>query len=160
MNFSFTKILLAIVLAVSAVIASGVSGLLFVVWPTGLSDRAIVVTPTMQAQLAQLKAEQKFLPDLLHAYPGAPNESVRAQAQAEVDAVLVTLMTDLPSHARRSFVLKTFKSALGKFDSAESEERDQFLSYLQHMMVIIGVSDSAELFNVWRYGFPYGWMIG
>jgi hypothetical protein len=44
------------------------------------------------------------------------------------------------------------------FDTAESEERDQVLVYLSKIMEICGVHSSAELFNVWRYGFPYGWL--
>jgi hypothetical protein len=46
---------------------------------------------------------------------------------------------------------------LAKFDTPESEERDQVLAYLTKVMEICGVRGSAELFNVWRYGFPYGW---
>jgi hypothetical protein len=47
---------------------------------------------------------------------------------------------------------------LAGFDTPESEERDQLLVYLTRVMTICGVENSSELFNVWRYGFPYGWM--
>jgi hypothetical protein len=30
---------------------------------------------------------------------------------------------------------------------------------LSRVMTIVGVADSGELLNVWRYGFPYGWLI-
>jgi hypothetical protein len=49
------------------------------------------------------------------------------------------------------------KVTLAKFDTPESEERDHVLAYLTKVMEICGVHSSAELFNVWRYGFPYGW---
>jgi hypothetical protein len=49
------------------------------------------------------------------------------------------------------------KATLANFDTPESEERDQLLVYLTKVMRICGVDSSDELFNVWRYGFPYGW---
>lgn len=153
------KTIAACVVLASLVVASGISGLLFFIWPTGLADHAIVVTPAMLAELGKLKAERKFMEDQWHLYPGAPNERLRAEAQAEVDAVIGTLIAELPAKPRRSFVLKTFKSALAQLTIAESEERDRFLSYLQRVMSITGVADSGELLNVWRYGFPYGWMM-
>ena len=51
------------------------------------------------------------------------------------------------------------KTTLANVDTSESEERDQVLVYLSKVMEICGVESSAELFNVWRYGFPYGWLI-
>ena len=45
------------------------------------------------------------------------------------------------------------------FNTAESEERDQILVYFNKVMRICGVQNSGELFNVWRYGFPYGWFL-
>ena len=152
------KIIAALIGAAVAVVLIASSSLLFSLWPTGFSDHAISVTPVMLEQLAKMKDESKFQPDPDHFYFGTPNERIRAQSQAEVDAVVATLLADLPTHARRSFVLKTFKSALEKFDTVESEERDRFLAYLERIMSIVGVSDSGELLNVWRYGLPYGWM--
>jgi hypothetical protein len=56
-------------------------------------------------------------------------------------------------------VLREFKTALASVDSGESEERDQLLMYLTKIMQIVGIDNSGELLNVWRYGFPYGWVL-
>lgn len=85
------------------------------------------------------------------------NEVDRLKAQQAVDSTIQVLITELPEHPRRSTVLKVMKTTLAKFDTPESEERDQVLAYLTKVMEICGVHSSAELFNVWRYGFPYGW---
>ncbi|MBI3713706.1 MAG: DUF4844 domain-containing protein [Burkholderiales bacterium] len=68
-------------------------------------------------------------------------------------------LVQLPATPRRSVVLAEFKTALTRFESHDSEEQEQYLNYLQRIMSILGIADSGELFNVWRYGFPYGWMI-
>jgi hypothetical protein len=51
------------------------------------------------------------------------------------------------------------KATLADVDTSESEERDQILAYLDKVMTICGVESSDQLFNVWRYGFPYGWFL-
>lgn len=141
------------------VVAAGVSGVTFFVWPTGVADRSLAVTPKVLDALRTLKTERKFVEDISHFYPGARNEDVRARSQAAVDAVIDSLIHELPSNPHRSLVLKTFKRALSEFSSTESEEGDQFLAYLQRIMSIVGIAGSGELFNVWRYGFPYGWIM-
>jgi hypothetical protein len=153
------KILLGIAAAAGLFFVAGMSGILFYVWPTSVGDYELSVTPSTLQQLAALRAERKFEADKSAFYFGAPNEQARAAAQAEVDAVIDSLTHELPSTPRRSVVLKCFKFALARFDTSESEERDQFLVYLQRIMVIVGVKSSGELFNVWRYGLPYGWFI-
>lgn len=127
-------------------------------WPTTIADQVVAVTPKMLSELAALKQERKFVPDTKQFYAGAPNEIARAESQAAVDAVIASVIHDLPAAPRSSLVLGIFKQALASF-SSESEERDQFLVYLQRIMQIIGLSSTHELFNVWRYGFPYGWLI-
>lgn len=151
------KVLALIAIAVILPFIAGLSGFTFYAWPTSVGDHGLRVTPSTLEQLAALRAERKFEADKTTHYFGAPNEHARAAAQAEVDAVIDSLIHELPSSPRRSVVLATFKAALAKFDTPESEERDQFLVYLQRIMVIVGVKNSGELFNVWRYGFPYGW---
>jgi hypothetical protein len=79
-------------------------------------------------------------------------------AQAAVDSAIQSLIAELPVRPRRSTVLGTLKTTLANFGTTESEERDQILVYLTRVMQICGVESSAELFNVWRYGFPYGWL--
>lgn len=90
-------------------------------------------------------------------YFGAPNEAVRLSAQRSVDVLLDALVLELPKNPKRSMVLVKFKTAMESFSVSESEERDQFLFYLQRIMKVLGMQSSGELMNVWRYGFPYGW---
>ena len=153
------RILQAVAIFIAAIIAAGVTGFSFYVWPTDISDKNLTITPTMLEQLSKLQAERKFDADLNSLYPGAPNETSRAAAQAAVDDVISSIRSELALRPQRSTVLRQFKLALAKFDTSESEERDQFLIYLSRVMTIVGVSDSGELLNVWRYGFPYGWLI-
>ena len=105
-----------------------------------------------------LETESKFGPDAATFYPGAVNETQRLAAQTTVDSMIQSLITELPTRPQRSTVLRPMKLALAKFDSAESEERDQVLVYFSSVLQICGVESSTELFNVWRYGFPYGWL--
>jgi hypothetical protein len=104
-----------------------------------------------------LQSERKFGADSVNFYPGAMNEIDRLKAQQTVDSTIHALIAELPKHPQRSTVLRAMKTTLAKFDTSESEERDQVLAYLTKVMKICGVHSSAELFNVWRYGFPYGW---
>lgn len=152
------KILAAFAAVVALAIVSGVTGLTFHLWPTYIADHKLAITPQVLEQLAQLQAERKFDTDMRF-YPGARNEITRAKCQAAVDEVIASLRAELPARPQRSTVLRQFKTALASYNEAESEENDQFLVYLEKVMQIVGMSNSGELFNVWRYGFPYGWMI-
>lgn len=151
------KALACIVIVFVLILIAGLSGLSFRVWPTGLNDYALTVTPEVLQRLHSLQSERKFGPDSVTFYPGAVNEGERLRAQETVDSAIQMLITELPEHPQRSTVLRAMKATLAKFDTPESEERDQVLAYLTKVMEICGVHSSAELFNVWRYGFPYGW---
>lgn len=150
--------LAAVVVFVTSVVVAGIFGLTFLVWPTWLHDKPLSITPAVIERLRDLQAEHKFGPDIAAFYPGAPSEEQRAAAQAAVDSTIQTLITELPARPKRSTVLRTMKETLAHFDTSESEERDQILLYLTKVMDICGVESSGELFNVWRYGFPYGWL--
>ena len=155
----FLKVVAGLVLTILLVVASGVLGLTFIAWPTFIADQAIVVTPRMLEDLARLKQEPKFVADPSHFYFGATSAKSQDECQAAVNAAIDTIIRELPSTPRSSLILGIFKQSLASFPSSESEERDQFLMYLQRIMAIAGVPSSHELFNVWRYGFPYGWLI-
>ncbi len=152
------KIVFALILTMMVVVTSGLSGMLFVVWPTSLQDRPIDVTPQRRNELQKLLEERKFAEDLSIPYPGAMNEHDRLAAQLAVDSLLRTLLVELPRAPRRAVLLLAFKRTLTSFDTTESEERDRLLAYLNQIMGILGVESSGELLNVWRYGLPYGWM--
>jgi hypothetical protein len=150
------KSFLVLVLCIGLISIAGLTGILFKLWPTSIFDKSILVTEDTIAQLDDLKRQVKFVPDETRFYPGAPNEEVRAQAEAGINFLLEDLIRGLPSNPRRSFVLQTFKEVLPSYDRFDSEERDQALSYLERIMLITGTDGSGELLNVWRYGFPYG----
>lgn len=153
----FLKIFTGAILLVVTIVFSGMYGLTFYVWPTGFSDEKLAVTPEVMKRLHTLQLEHKFGPEASTFYPGAANETRRLAAQASVDAAIQSLIDELPMRPQRSTALRTLKVSLADFDTSESEERDQLLAYLTKVMHICGVESSSELFNVWRYGFPYGW---
>lgn len=155
----FKKVFITIVIAVAALIAGGLSGLSFYLWPTGFNDHQLAITPAVIQRLQSLQAERKFELDTTTFYPGARNEEQRRVAQAAVDGTLQALIAELPGRPQRSTVLSAMKRSLADFNSVESEERDQLLAYFGKVLDICGIQTSAELFNVWRYGFPYGWLI-
>lgn len=153
------KYLAMILIAIAALIAAGVTGLSFYLWPTSLGDHRVNVTPAMLERLADLKRERKFGPDDATFYPGALNEAERVAAQLVADSAIQALIDDLPAHPQRAVVLGHMKRALAGFATTESEERDRMLFYLGRALDMCGIESSSELFNVWRYGFPYGWFL-
>lgn len=155
----FIKVLAGAAALVAAIVIAGVSGLLFYVWPTGFHDQQLAITPEVLQRLRSLKSEHKFGPDPATFYPGAMHESERLMAQASVDSTIESLIAELPARPQRSTVLRTIKHTLASPGTSESEERDQMLTYFTKVMAVCGVESSDELFNVWRYGFPYGWII-
>lgn len=151
------KIFLTILVVLGLVIGAGISGASFTVWPTAWPEQKLNVSREKIEALTRLKEERKFVEDREHFYYGAPNEGVRASAQQRVDAVLDSLVTELRNNSRRLFVLATIKHALPSLDNFDSEERDQALVYFERVLSLLEISGSGELFNVWRYGFSYGW---
>ena len=141
------------------VIVSALTSISFRLWPTWANDYKLQISPEILEKLRTLRAEDKFMPDQKRFYPGAPNEVVRAEAQAIIDSTIEKLILDLPSNPKRSTVLRAFKTMLPKFEQMDSEEKDQSSRYCERIMQITGVSSSGELLNVWRYGFPFGWFI-
>ena len=153
------KVLAFVLILVAGVIAAGISGASFYVWPTSVGDHKLDVTSAMIEQLSALKRERKFGPDAALFYPGAMNEAERLVAQRAADGAIQAVIDDLPWHPSRAAVLGHLKQALAGFPSAESEERERLLFYLSRVLDICGIASSGELFNVWRYGFPYGWFL-
>lgn len=152
-------IAVAVVLAlVAAFVVAGITGLLFRVWPTSFPDGNLVVTPKAVEELKQLRAELKFKPDLKNHYPGATNERTRLTAEEGVNLAIDQLLVGLPKMPRKSFVLATFKHYLYGFERFDTEEQEQVLRYFGQILSILGIQGSNELFNVWRYGLPYGWL--
>lgn len=154
----FIRIIAVFLLIFGAIVGVGVSGLSFRLWPTAIPDRPLALTPAMLQQLRDLQAERKFTLDKRTFYPGAVDETQRASAQAAVDTAIGRLLTELPQRPQRSTVLAILKQALAEYPLSESEERDQLLMYFGRILETCQIEHSSELFNVWRYGFPYGWL--
>ena len=152
------KIFLALAGVIGLIFLAGISGIMFFFWPTTLGDRSLDVTQRELSELRVLQQEKKFLEDLPNHYPWAANEAIRMNAQLSVDVLIQTLVAELPSHPNRTFVLGTMKSALASFRNHDTEEQEQMLRYCERILAILGINSSGELFNVWRYGFPYGWL--
>jgi uncharacterized protein DUF4844 len=155
-----TLIALAVVVGLLvAFILAGITGLLFRFWPTSIPDSQLLVTHQVIEDLRSLRAQPKYGPDPKRFYPGATSESTRKLAEEGVNLVIDHLIAGLPKRPQKAFVLATFKRFLPGFERFDSEEMDQTLYYLSEVMRIVGMQGSNELLNVWRYGFPYGWVL-
>jgi hypothetical protein len=56
-----------------------------------------------------------------------------------------------------------FRSGAFPRESGEEEAVNpgrRLLRYCEQILGILKIENSNELFNVWRYGFPYGWFRG
>jgi hypothetical protein len=63
------------------------------------------------------------------------------------------------TNPKKSAVLNSLKANLNSLDDQDSEDKDRALVYIEESMEALGINDSTELLNVWRYGFPYGWFL-
>jgi hypothetical protein len=103
------------------------------------------------AALARLKAVDKFRAEAF--YPGAPNESLRVEAELSVNTLLERLMPVLRAPADKTFVLQEFRLTLDSFTQSDTEERERLCGYLEEIMDIAGIESSDGLLNGWLYGF-------
>jgi len=108
-------------------------------------------TTEITAALTRLRAAEKFKADAF--YPGAPNETLRVEAEQTVNALLDRLMPVLRVPADKEFVLREFRLTLDSFDQTDTEERERLCGYLEEIMDIVGIESSDGLLNGWLYGF-------
>ncbi len=151
------KLLISFVLFLVLVIGLGVSGATFYLWPTYLADQKLELSNTTDEEVKQLLHEKKFVASTPDFYFGTPNESVRADAENKVNSVLNEVFATAKKNPSKAAVLFTLKASLNQFDGFDSEERERTLYYFERLLKILKIKGSNELFNVWRYGFPYGW---
>jgi len=152
------RVLWAILVTGAIVVGAGLSGALFSVWPVFWPDQPLVVTPQTLAELQALRSERKFVPDSRILYPGAITPERRLASELLVNGLIDTLIRDLPAHPTKSVVLSRMKVVLASYPASDSEDRDRLLRYFEQILGILRIDHSNELFNVWRYGFPYGWV--
>jgi len=153
------KVLGSIILAFVLLIFIGMSGLLFYIWPTGFPDKDLVVTSEINTELNNLLLAPKFKENMEYFYPGAINEASREIMELQLNALVKNLINGLKKNPKQSFVLSNFKTTLYSVSEYDSEDRDMFLNYMEQIMGILKISSSNELFNVWRYGLPIGWVL-
>ena len=151
------KIVGFLLLIVVLIFVSGMSGVLFAIWPTGFPDQSLEVSQSEVDQLREIRIEAKFNIDKKTFYPGAKNEVERVELEILINKVIDELISNLPKTPKKSYVLSVFKRALVVGNSYDSEDRDMISKYLTRIMDILKIQSSNELINVWRYGFPYGW---
>jgi hypothetical protein len=152
------KITVGLLLVVVVTFGASVTGVLFKVWPTFWPDEALVVTASELNQLKAFRAAPKFYEEVSPHYPGSVNQQRRVLAEAQVNSLLDSLLVGLGPQPHKSFVLRQFKIAMMRFPTDDSEDMEQFCRYLEAVMNILRISSSNELLNVWRYGFPFGWL--
>ena len=157
MKLSVIKIILVIIALPLIFITAGVTGVTFSIWPTSWPDQQLNISPQKINDLNKLRQQTKFTKQ--NDYPGAPDERIRTVSEQHINSLLDRLITGLPLAPRKSFVLQHFKITLTALHDYDSEERDQAAQYLDEIMTIVGMQSSNELINVWRYGFPYGWLL-
>lgn len=153
------KVIVGLLITIAFIVMAGLTGILFSVWPSTWPDSELKIGTPQVEQLKALRQAPKFEADPKLFYPGAPNEQVRVVLEVSLNGVIDYLVQGVQQHPKKSFVLSTFKSALARADELDSEEKERLLEYFNEIMRIVGISSSNELLNVWRYGFPYGWVI-
>ena len=159
MLVSALKLIGCVLLVAILLVAAGLTGILFRLWPTSWPDTTLQVTPEGIDRLRTLRATPKFYPDASTYYPGASSEGRRALDERLVNAMLDSLVGGLERRPRKSFVLSKFKSAMAVFPTDDSEDMDRLCGYLEQVLDTLGIDGSNELLNVWRYGLPYGWVV-
>lgn len=146
------KFFLVILVVFITFIGLGVSGILFVLWPTSIPDQKLNVSDYEINALSDLRQQIKFKEDLVHPYPGATNEVESLKLETLVNFVLDDLVSNLKQNPKKSYVLSLFKKALKIAIHYDSEDRDMILIYFMQIMDILKIQSSNELLNVWRYG--------
>lgn len=152
------KIAIAIISVLAFLVLAGLYGWLFQVWPTSWPDSELKVSSVQIEQLKQLRSEVKFHKDPKTFYPGAVNEASRIGLEAAVNGTIDLIIPTIQQNPKKSSILGIFKPTLSNLGLLDSEDKDQLLNYFSRILEVLGVQSSNELFNVWRYGFPYGWL--
>lgn len=95
-------------------------------------------------------AKKKFIKEPF--YPVDLDEPDRLRYESWVNQLAHALLRLAPSRQTKPVVLGMFKPVMKKFDTAEVEDQDRFLLYLDELMEIFGIESSDGLLNQWRHG--------
>lgn len=80
------------------------------------------------------------------------NEADRLRYEAGVNRLARSLRQLPPSRQTKPVVLGMFGPVMKKFESAEGEDQDRFVGYLEELMDIFGIGSSDGLLSTWRHG--------
>lgn len=70
-----------------------------------------------------------------------------------VNELIQQLLVEVPRNPRKSVVLAAFANALNSFPhETDTEDREEFLSYFETVMDILGIESSDGLLMKWMYG--------
>ena len=95
-------------------------------------------------------AKKKFVKEPF--YPVDLDEADRLRYESLVNQLAHALRRLVPSRQTKPVVLGMFKPVMKKFETAEVEDQDRFLLYLDELMEIFGIESSDGLLNQWRHG--------
>ena len=106
----------------------------------------------MQANLAALKAQPKFVDEPGTIYNGMRPEEMRQLTQARLNDLIERLMYgpgDLPA---KRFALSQFAKSPTQFPGYDTEDRERMCRHLERIMEIVGIEHSGGLLARWLYG--------
>jgi hypothetical protein len=131
-----------------------------------MAEQKLDISQETIAKLAEMRTRQKYLGMPGTMYNGMRPEGMRLRAEAQINALIDRLQSGLPLDPSKKFVLTEFERAMAdqdqlmnEFRSADTEDREQFMTYLQDIMDIVGIASSDGLLNRWMYGTELAAMI-
>lgn len=80
------------------------------------------------------------------------HETDRLQYEGWVNQLALSLLGLAPSRQTKPVVLRMFTPVMKQFETAEGEEQERFLGYLDELMEIFGIESSDGLLSKWRHG--------
>jgi hypothetical protein len=117
-----------------------------------IPDQTLDVSESTVAKLAELRARPKYVDMPGTIYNGMRPESSRLLAERQLNSLIDRLQEGLPSNPSKKFVLAEFAKTMAEFEPVDTEDREQFLRYLEEIMDILGIESSDGLLNRWMYG--------
>lgn len=121
-------------------------------------DQKLRVSQAAIAGLTELRGRTKYVEVPGSIYNGMRPETVRLQAEEQINRLVDRLLDELPANPSKKFVMKQFAEALAQFDAIDTEDREQLLRYLKEIMDLLGMTDSDGMLARWMYG-PLGEML-
>jgi len=116
-------------------------------------EHMLVNTPETIISLKTLRAKKKFVEDTSLFYPGAPNETIRSEAEKVLNDALTKLINQSEKQISKDRFWGILKTAAIQYSEMDSEEKDRALSYMEEIMDIYGIESSDGRLNKLRYGF-------